>query len=168
MPVRLVVLTLALQGQLKVGLDIEQACQGVVTHTRSMRHMRQPAIPPLLHSISAPVALCEPKCILNSQIHTDWLPCSRLDSFHTGCSCLALVCGWGERTQRSFWDSNSRAKTQPHLKLITEEQVLKNQEKRGTKQNQSREGPWGEAVKVNHVVKAASAQGALIVAIHIK
>lgn len=45
-PVRLVVLTLALRGQLKVGLDIEQACQGVVTHTRSTWQMRQPATPP--------------------------------------------------------------------------------------------------------------------------
>lgn len=35
MPVRLVVLTLALRGRLKVGLDVEQAYQGVVTHTRS-------------------------------------------------------------------------------------------------------------------------------------
>lgn len=50
MPVRLVVLTLALRGRLKVGLDIEQACQGVVTHTRSTQQVRQPATP----SSSAP------------------------------------------------------------------------------------------------------------------
>lgn len=40
---RLVVLTLALRGRLKVGLDIEQACQGVVTHTRSTQQVRQAA-----------------------------------------------------------------------------------------------------------------------------
>lgn len=50
MPVRLVVLTLALRGRLKVGLDIEQAYQGVVTHTRSTQQVRQPATP----SSSAP------------------------------------------------------------------------------------------------------------------
>lgn len=44
MSVRLVVLTLALRGRLKVGLDIEQACQGVVTHTRSAQQVQQPAM----------------------------------------------------------------------------------------------------------------------------
>ncbi|XP_062957147.1 BRICHOS domain-containing protein 5 [Cynocephalus volans] len=39
-PVRLVVLTLALRGRLKVGLEIERACQGVVTHTRSTQQVK--------------------------------------------------------------------------------------------------------------------------------
>lgn len=67
MPVRLVVLTLALRGRLKVGLDTEQAYQGVVTHTRcgSQRHL------PLLRPISALIALCELKCTLNSQTRAD-------------------------------------------------------------------------------------------------
>lgn len=46
MPVRLVVLTLALRVQLNMGLDIEQACQGIVTHTRSMQQVQQPARTP--------------------------------------------------------------------------------------------------------------------------
>lgn len=48
-PVRLVVLTLALQGRLKVGLDIEQTCQGVVTHTRSMQQVQKPVRTPAPH-----------------------------------------------------------------------------------------------------------------------
>lgn len=69
-------LTLALRGRLKVGLDIEQACQGVVTHTRSTWQVQQPATAPSsagqqprnsLHPVSTPVALCEPKGILNSE-----------------------------------------------------------------------------------------------------
>lgn len=53
MPVRLVVLTLALRGRLKVGLDIEQACQGVVTHTRSTQQVQQPETPPSSASLGA-------------------------------------------------------------------------------------------------------------------
>lgn len=71
MPVRLVVLTLALRGRLKVGLYIEQAYQGVVTHTRSTQQVRQPATPPLLRPTSALTALCELTCTLNSQTHAD-------------------------------------------------------------------------------------------------
>jgi hypothetical protein len=65
MPVRLVVLTLALRGRLKVGLDIEQACQGVVTHTRSTQQVRQPATPPLL-LVSGPGACV---CPISSLFH---------------------------------------------------------------------------------------------------
>ena len=73
-PVSLVVLTLALRGRLKVGLDVEQACQGVVTHTRSVRQLVTP--PSCLGSGSGacasypptPVALCEPKGVLNSRL----------------------------------------------------------------------------------------------------
>lgn len=67
-PVSLVVLTLALQGRLKVGLDVEQACQGVVTHTRSVRQPATPLSawaaaqepvhpipPPLLHCVNPKV-----------------------------------------------------------------------------------------------------------------
>lgn len=67
MPVRLVVLTLALRGRLKVGLDIEQACQGVVTHTRSTWQVQQPATPPssaspgaCVHSTSGPLHCVNP------------------------------------------------------------------------------------------------------------
>ena len=69
-PVRLVVLTLALRGRLKVGLDIEQACQGVVTHTRNTRQVQQPAIPPFsagrqprspVHHVYTPLHCVNPK-----------------------------------------------------------------------------------------------------------
>lgn len=72
-------LTLALRGRLKVGLDIEQACQGVVTHTRSTKQVRQaqhlscPAATrePTCTPSLPPVALCESKCILKSQTCAD-------------------------------------------------------------------------------------------------
>lgn len=88
-------LTLALRGRLKVGLDIEQACQGVVTHTRSTRQMQQPATPLLLgsslggpvHPVSTPVALCEPKGVLNSQTRAD----SGVPFFHLDGSSAQMV-----------------------------------------------------------------------------
>lgn len=58
-PVRWEVLMMALQGQLKVGLDTEQACQGAVTHTRSTWQPQQPVTQP---SLVAEVGAWEPVC----------------------------------------------------------------------------------------------------------
>lgn len=58
-PVRWEVLMMALQGQLKVGLDTEQACQGAVTHTRSTWQPQQPVTQP---SLVVEVGAWEPVC----------------------------------------------------------------------------------------------------------
>lgn len=155
-PVRLVVLTLALRGRLKVGLDIEQACQGVVTHTRSTWQVRQPATPPssaspgaCVHPISGPFSLCEPKCTLNSQIHTDWvfLPLTFVATPRWQLS----SCRWGQdgglKGQAGIpIPEPSRAGTlttaaPPQFRPVTEK-VLRIRKSRV--QNQSRIGPKGE------------------------
>ena len=106
----LVVLTLALRGRLKVGLDVEQACQGVVTHTRSVRQLVTP--PSCLGSGSGacasypptPVALCEPKGVLNSRLQ---LTLVFLALAWTAASAWRVQLSRHSRMARPFWDSNS-------------------------------------------------------------
>lgn len=56
--------------------------------------------------ISAPVALCEPKCILNSQTHAgSGVPCSRLDSGlsqRLQLSNCSMGVGWEHSKQKAF------------------------------------------------------------------
>lgn len=127
-------LTLALRGRLKVGLDIEQACQGVVTHTRSTRQVRQPATLPLgsgpgaqVRRISLPVALCEPKSVLNSQTCADsGVLCPCFDSSpRAEAAAASPSVGVGGPKEDVFWDRGSRAgvptaTTSPHPRPVTE------------------------------------------------
>lgn len=158
----LVVLTLALQGRLKVGLDVEQACQGVVTHTRSVR---QPATP--LSCLGSgpgacasypptPVALCEPKGVLNSRLQLTlvflalaWTAASAWRVQLSRHSRMAreregVPSGQGHSGTPVQFGTLS-TETPPCLRPTTERRVLKNEEKQGTKNNQRRKRSWGEA-----------------------
>ena len=174
-PVSLVVLTLALRGRLKVGLDVEQACQGVVTHTRSVRQLVTP--PSCLGSGSGacasypptPVALCEPKGVLNSRLQLTlvflalaWTAASAWRVQLSRHSRMAreqegVPSGQGHSGTPIQFGTLS-TETPPCLRPTTERRVMKNEEKQGT-QKITREGRdhGVKLVKDTHCLKPARA-----------